>query len=146
MDEQSRNAFLLLVVLQAVHASEEYATRLYEWGFPAMVSSLVYPPQPRLGFAVVNAGFIVFGLWCYLARVRPRHPTAIGWVSIWVIVELINGLLHPLLALSRGGYFPGVFTAPLLLAVAIFLANRLSRAPSGKALHTEAATPPRPGG
>lgn len=134
VDQQSRNAFILLVALQAAHVFEEYSTGLYEWGLPALVSAWIYPSEPRFGFLAANAAFLAFGVWCYLARVRPGHDSAIFWASLWVIVELFNGLLHPLLALVSGGYFPGLLTAPLLLVVAIFLANRLARTPSSTAL------------
>lgn len=53
-----------------------------------------------------------------------------GWIWVWVVVELINGAVHPAVALFRGGYFPGVATAPVLLVLAVFLATRLRRDPA----------------
>jgi hypothetical protein len=41
------------------------------------------------------------------------------------VVETINGFGHPLWSLRKGGYTPGVATAPLLLALALWLAHRL---------------------
>jgi hypothetical protein len=42
---------------------------------------------------------------------------------LWTILELLNGMSHWAIALSRGGYFPGIVTAPLLLLFAGWLAT-----------------------
>jgi hypothetical protein len=49
----------------------------------------------------------------------------IAWV--WAGAETANGLAHCGLAVAAGGYFPGLATAPLLLAAAANLAARLAR-------------------
>ncbi len=43
------------------------------------------------------------------------------WLEVWVV----DDVLHSTLALVRGGDFPGVVTAPALLAAAAFLIARL---------------------
>jgi hypothetical protein len=48
-----------------------------------------------------------------------------------VLVEGVNGIGHPLIALLRGEYFPGVMTAPLLLAASLYLGMRLVRTGRG---------------
>jgi hypothetical protein len=48
-------------------------------------------------------------------------------VWLWVAVAVTNGIGHLLWTLRQGGYTPGVATAPLLLAVAVYLALQLSR-------------------
>lgn len=131
MDSRSRLAFLILVLVQAMHSVEEYVFKLYDVFGPArFVSGLVSDDLPT-GFAVVNIGFVAFGAWCYLARVRPAHVSAQSWVWPWVIVEGANGIAHSVIALQRGEYFPGVLTAPLLLATSLYLAIRLMRAERG---------------
>jgi len=47
----------------------------------------------------------------------------IGWV--WVTIEMINGVVHPLWSLREMRYTPGVATAPLLLVLALYLARQL---------------------
>jgi hypothetical protein len=47
-------------------------------------------------------------------------------VWIWIAIELVNGVGHPLWSLVQGGYTPGVVTAPILLVLALVLARRLS--------------------
>lgn len=125
MDSQSRLAFLILVLAQAAHSVEEYIFKLYDVFVPARFVSGLVSDDLRIGFAIVNVGLVAFGVWCYLARVRPNHGSARQWAWPWVLVEGVNGIGHPVLALGRGEYFPGVLTAPLLLATSLYLGLRL---------------------
>jgi Protein of unknown function with HXXEE motif len=127
MDSRSRTVFLLLIIAQAAHSIEEYVFRLYEVFMPARLISSLIGTDLALGFAVFNISLVAFGVWCYLARVRPAHHSAAQWVWPWVIVEVSNGIVHPAVALWRGDYFPGVVTAPVLLALASYLGLRLMR-------------------
>jgi len=76
----------------------------------------------RVGFAVVNAALVTFGLWCWWFPVRSgwRSWRSLAW--FWIVIEIGNGIGHSLLGLSQRGYFPGLVTAPLLVAVAARLA------------------------
>ena len=131
MDSRSRFAFLILVVVQAMHSVEEYVFRLYDVFGPARFVSGLVSNDLRTGFAVVNMGLVALGIWCYLARVRPAHVSARSWVWPWLVVEGVNGIGHPVIALERGEYFPGVLTAPLLLATSLYLGIRLMRTGRG---------------
>lgn len=117
--------FLLLIAAQAVHSVEEYGLRLYDLLAPARFVSELLGFERSLGFALANSALILFGLWCYAARVRPRRGAwrMLAWG--WAVLEIANGLGHGALALAAGGYFPGVATAPLLVAVGGWLAVRL---------------------
>lgn len=126
MSRQSRWAFLALMVAQAAHSIEEYIFRLYDVFAPARFVSGLVSTNPGVGFALANAALVLFGLWCYVARVRPAHPSAPIFAWFWTVLELTNGTVHSVVALSRGGYFPGVATAPVLLGVSAYLAFRLS--------------------
>lgn len=108
-------AFLLLVLAQAAHSVEEYVFRLYDVFAPARFLSGLLNDDRRRGFLILNIGFVVFGLWCYVARVRPGHPWASALIRGWVVVEAANGIAHLAIAGMRGEYFPGVATAPVLL-------------------------------
>jgi hypothetical protein len=127
MDARARIAFLVLILAQVAHSIEEYAFGLYEVFAPARLASQFVSSDPATGFALLNAALCAFGFWCYLARVRPGHPSASLWAWPWVVIECVNGILHPTIALVRGAYFPGAATAPVLLVVALFLAARLLR-------------------
>jgi hypothetical protein len=93
-----------------------------------MVSGLFSSDLER-GFLIVNTSFVVFGYWCLLWPVRRRWPSARTFMWIWVGIELVNGIGHPLWSLQAGGYTPGVVTALLLLPVAILLARSLRSTP-----------------
>jgi Protein of unknown function with HXXEE motif len=118
-------AFLALILVQTAHSIEEYVTRLYDVFLPARFVSSLFSEDLRTGFVIANALLIAFGVLCWLIPVRRGWPTghAVAW--FWAILELANGTIHSGLALFRGGYFPGVFTAPLLLASGAWLWKRL---------------------
>ena len=121
MEPRSRNAFLLLVLAQGAHSVEEYVTRLFEVFAPARFVSSLVSSDLAVGFLVVNVTIVALGLWCWAFPVRLQWPAAQGVAWGWALVELANGSGHVLLALSRGGYFPGAITAPLLLATGAWL-------------------------
>lgn len=120
--------FLALVAMQAVHSFEEYRGRLYEVFAPArMVSGLVSNDLER-GFVIANLTLVAFGFWCFLWPIRRDWRVAVLLAWIWVGIELINGIGHPLWSLRAGGYTPGVATAPVLFVLALYLASQLRAA------------------
>ena len=57
--------FLLLVLSQVAHSAEEYFGRLWEVVAPArFLSSLIYPPDPHIGFLIANIGLVLLEFWC----------------------------------------------------------------------------------
>lgn len=125
MDRRAKLAFLLLVLAQACHSIEEYVFRLYDVLAPARLVSLSIGLDPATGFAIVNSALVAFGLWCRIVPVGRdwRAASAIAWS--WAIVETANGFAHIGLAVAARGYFPGLATAPLLLAASTFLFRSL---------------------
>ena len=127
MTRGAQATFGALVLAQAAHSVEEYLGRLYEVFPPArFVSGLLSQDRER-GFLIFNVVLVAFGVWCVLGPVRRGSSWGVplGW--LWVAIELVNGIGHPLWSLGRGGYTPGVATAPLLLALALYLAWQLPR-------------------
>lgn len=122
MNRRTQLVFLSLIVAQGAHSIEEYVTKLYEVFAPARFVSSLVSQDLALGFLAVNATLVTFGLWCWAVPVRSGWRAARGLMWFWTILELGNGFGHSALALSRGGYFPGVLTAPLLLLFAGWLA------------------------
>ena len=59
-----------------------------------------------VGFALVNAGLVLCGLWCYAARVRPGHSSGPVFAWLWTVLEFGNGIGHIALALSQGQVLP----------------------------------------
>jgi hypothetical protein len=119
-------AFGALVLAQAAHSVEEYVGRLWESFPPARVVVGLISRDPERGFLLFNGALIGFGIWCFFWPVRRGWPSAIGLAWVWVAIELVNGVGHPLWSLGQGGYTPGVATAPVLLFLAINLARRLT--------------------
>ena len=60
-----------------------------------------------------------------LFTVRKDYALAPALIWFWIIIEIINGVGHPLWALYERSYVPGVATAPFLLILAIYLARQL---------------------
>jgi len=129
-------SFLTLVAIQAAHSLEEYFGRLYDVFPPARFVSGLISNDLRRGFVVFNLGLLLFGLWCFLWPIRRRWPSAIPLVWFWVVIELINGIGHPVWTLTELRYTPGVATAPFLLVLALYLAWQL------RAMRSPASTPP----
>ena len=129
-----RTPFLLLILAQAAHSVEEHAFRLYDLIGPARFVSELFGVARPTGFAIGNTLLVLFGLWCWLARVRLQRPGARGLAWFWALLELANGTAHVGLAIAAGGYFPGVATAPLLLGFGAWLVLRLQDRPSPSAM------------
>ena len=127
MDIKIRRAFGILIAVQAAHSLEEYAFRLFDVFGPARMISGLVCSDPACGFAVINTGCLLFGIWCYLFRVRPGHRSARAFAWVWAVLEFANGVGHCVLAVTRGSYIPGVATAPVLVIVSVYLVSRLLR-------------------
>ena len=136
MEARSQRVFLLLILAQAAHSSEEYVTRLYEVFAPARFVAGLVSSNLALGFLIANLCLVIFGLLCWAVPVRLRWRAAPGLVWFWIIIELANGIVHSTLALRHGGYFPGVATAPLLFGLAVWLAVLQTRRQSPGRLQT----------
>ena len=125
---QFKLTFGALILAQALHSTEEIIFRLWETFPPArFISTAVSPADPERGFVVLNILLVAFGAWCFFWPVRREWPIAHSIAWLWVVVEIINGIVHPLWALRVGGYAAGVATAPILLVLALYLARQLIR-------------------
>jgi uncharacterized protein with HXXEE motif len=136
LSNRSATTFGLLILAQAAHSLEEYAGRLWESFPPARFVSGLVSDDLRFGFLVLNVALVTFGVWCYLWPVSRRWRGARAFALGWALVELINGVGHPLWALRQGGYAPGVATAPLLLVLAVTLLAQLrTQSAAGPSMH-----------
>jgi len=125
------NTFGALILVQAAHSIEEYLGRLWETHpLARFVAGLVSTDHER-GFVILNVLLVAFGAWCYFWPVRGRWAIAISLAWLWAVIEVINGIGHPLWSLMERGYTPGLGTAPVLLVLAIYLASQLRRRPHG---------------
>jgi uncharacterized protein with HXXEE motif len=116
---------LVLVATQALHSVEEYCFRLYDVFPPARVVSGLISDDRERGFLIFNVGLVAFGVWCYACPVRRHWESAESFAWVWVCIELVNGIGHPLWSVLARGYTPGVVTALVLLPLALRLAGQL---------------------
>ena len=133
MDRGIRVTFLALLLTQIAHSIEEYVFRFYEVFPPARLLNELVPGLTRPGFIIFNTILALFGLWCFFSSVRPGTRSARDWVWIWVVIELFNGLAHPVWATATRGYVPGLATSPILFALAAYLFHRLRATPETSA-------------
>ena len=129
-------SFVALVAAQGAHSVEEYLGHLYDVFPPARAVSGLISRDLERGFVIFNVALVTFGLWCFIAPVRGQWPSAIPLVWLWVVIELINGIGHPLWTLAERSYTPGVATAPFLLFLALYLAWQLRN------VHASSSQPP----
>jgi hypothetical protein len=101
--------------------------RLFDVFGPARFVSGLFSSNLATGFAIANIGIVLFGLWCYLARVQAQHPHGHAFAWFWVCLEFGNGVGHMVISVLRGGYCPGVATAPILATISGYLAVQLTR-------------------
>jgi hypothetical protein len=131
-------AFGALVLAQAVHSTEEIFGRLWETFPPARFVSGLVSNDLASGFLFLNVCIVAFGAWCYLWPVRREWAIAKPILWLWIVIETINGIGHPLWCVLQRGYVAGVITAPALLVLALYLAKQV-RASSAR------GEAPRPG-
>ena len=120
--------FGALVLTQAAHSIEEYVGHLWESFPPARFLTSLVSSDIERGFVLLNVSLLAFGVWCFLWPVRRGWPVTVALAWLWAVVEIVNGIGHPLWSLRERGYTPGLATAPLLLVLAVYLAYQLRRA------------------
>jgi hypothetical protein len=135
--------FALLVSFQAMHSIEETVFRLYDWLPHIRWADNVFEGGAFTLFVTVNIAFVTFGAWCYFARVRPMAESALTWIYVWGVIEIANGIGHPLWSLLAQTYVPGTGTAPLLLVTAIALLLVDKPSATGRAENGYNPVPPR---
>lgn len=113
---------LIATVIQAAHFAEEAATG-FHIAFPA------YFGQAPVPFAV----FLAFNLVWLIVWFASIHGVYAGRTAAlfaaWflALAGMLNGIAHPLLAASVGGYFPGLATSPAIGIAGLLLWQRLRR-------------------
>ena len=125
MDKKLSTLFFLLVIFQGFHSIEEYIGNLWDVFPPARFLTGIISDNREVGFLIANIGLFLFGIWCWLFPVRKGFASAVGFIWFWIIIEMINGIGHPIWALTQMNYEPGLITAPFLLILSIFLMRKL---------------------
>jgi hypothetical protein len=60
---------------------------------------------------------------------RSIAPRIFMWC--WALLELANSMGHTIFAVSAGGYFPGLYTVPVLFVCSTILLLRLAKTGAG---------------
>lgn len=122
--------YILLVIVQALHSSEEVILKLYSWlpGVTGMINEATgIVPQLSMSatcFLVLNLAVLAV-LMILVPLVPVKHPYTLTLLKIIAIIEMINGLMHLLAVPFFLQYFPGAFTGFLLLIVAFCLLKKV---------------------
>jgi hypothetical protein len=110
----------LAILLQAAHFVEELATGFHV-RFPELLD---LSPWPRAFFVAFNVAWIcVWGV--SVAGVRMGVRGALFPVWFLALAMTLNGVVTPLLSYAVSGYFPGLWTSPLLAVLGVLLLRRL---------------------
>ena len=117
-----RVAWLALAV-QAAHFGEEWATG-FRMRFPELMGLSVWPDAFFVTFNVVWIVVWMASLWALARGVR------VAVLPLWFLAlgTVANGIAHPLFALAAGGYFPGLYTSPVVGIAGCVLLRKLGAA------------------
>lgn len=114
--------YLIAVCLQCFHFLEEFVTG-FQTEFPRLFG-YVWSDQQFASFNLAwLALLIVNGVGVYF-------ETRLSYLLVYffaMVGGIANGVAHPLLSLTTGGYFPGLFTSPFVLIVGLALLSRLMK-------------------
>jgi hypothetical protein len=118
-----RVVYLAAIGSQAAHFAEELSNGFY----------LRFPEQLGLSPWSPNAFIILNGFWLVVwvvSLLGLRRYFRVAAFPAWflALAGIVNGVAHPLLALRVGGYFPGLFTSPLVFVAGLLLLRELNRA------------------
>ena|SRR5208283_3195068 len=114
--ERTVRLFLIGIAAQCLHFLEEFVTR-FEERFPPLLG---LPAWSEDFFVVFNLTWLC--VWILSAIGLPRGYRA-AFFPVWffAIASIVNGIVHPVLALAARGHFPGLITSPLVGAVGVLL-------------------------
>ena len=113
-----RHLYPGLITARFIHAFEDYVGG-YQQGSP--LSAL--PPE---FFVLLNLALLLL-----LAAATPSVAAGRRWAlrlaKAWAILEILNGTSHIMISLLEWGYYPGFWTAPLLVIFGAALGRSLRR-------------------
>jgi hypothetical protein len=118
-----RRIATIAIVVQAGHFGEEYLHQFY-LRFPAQLG---LAPWSEGFFVSFNVIWLVAWLLAIASLIKfPRLAAFPLWFL--AMASVANGVVHPLLSLSVGGYFPGLWSSPLVGILGVLLLIALASA------------------
>jgi hypothetical protein len=114
--------YLIAVGVQSLHFLEEYLSG-FQTEFPQLFG-YTWSDHQFVIFNLLWLGTLIFnGIGVYYG-IRLSYLLVYFFV---IVGGIANGVAHPLLSLMKGGYFPGLFTSPIVLLVGVVLFLKLSK-------------------
>lgn len=112
--------FLIGVAVQCAHFGEEYLTSIHTL-FPPLFGLASVPARFFVGF---NVFFIMLWLVCSYGV---KQGLRAAYFPVWFfgLAMCLNGIIHPLLAVWVGGYFPGLLTSPVAGVMGVLVTKKL---------------------
>ena len=115
----------IATAIQGAHFVEEWVTGFHV-RFPALLG---LDPMPLSFFVAFNLGWLA--IWIIsIPFIRGGRRGAFFAAWFLAIAGILNGVAHPLMAISSGGYFPGLITSPFIGVAGVVLWQRLQAAAS----------------
>jgi hypothetical protein len=111
-----RHLYPALVLARLIHAFEDFVGRFYD-RFP------LFSIAPE--FFVLLQLALVLLLAAIIPSVAHGRPWALKVAKFWAVVEILSGTGHLTIALIEWRYYPGLWTAPLLLIFGAALGRSL---------------------
>jgi hypothetical protein len=120
--EQTTGLFLMGLVAQSLHFTEEFVTGFQD-RFPALLGLSAWSES---FFVVFN--LIWLSVWI-LSAIGLQRGDRFALFPVWffAIAAVANGIAHPVFAVIAHGYFPGLITSPVLGALGVLLWLRLEK-------------------
>ena len=124
------------VVAQAAHFGEELLHQFY-LRFPVRLG---LAPWSERFFVLFNVVWLV--IWVLAIVNLARFPRLAAF-PLWflAIASIANGVVHPLLSLAAGGYFPGLWSSPIVGILGVVLVGTLASATRATSDHHAVAHP-----
>ena len=116
--------FLVAVLVQGIHLSEEFLSGFYR-AFPPVFGAEPWSARRWMAFNII---WIIVFISAAFGIERGWRPAYVLSLFLAIGAGIGNGLGHIALAVRARGYFPGLYTAPIVLAagVALLLRHRRS--------------------
>jgi hypothetical protein len=116
----------------ALHVVDEAANDFLSWYLPnalAIRERVPWLPVPLFTFRtwIISLAIVVLALTALTPLVRRGHRWLVPLAYVYGIIHLANGIGHIGISLAGGWLMPGVYSAPVVLAAALWLLYETSR-------------------
>jgi hypothetical protein len=79
----------------------------------------------EFGFLIINVSLFAFGVFSWIIIARKDNIASQILIWFFIILEFINGIGHPIWALSEMDYIPGLVSSLIILFLDINLTRQI---------------------